>query len=100
MNKAEFVQRLSARTGFTPTFTREFVNDVLEELRTAVTEGESVTFERFGTFEPKQRAPRKGRNPRENVAVPVPAKTIPAFRPSPVFKDLVNANSGHSDSDG
>lgn len=100
MNKGEFVHRLSARTGFTTAFTRDFVDDVLDELRTAVAEGESVAFERFGSFEPKQRAPRKGRNPRENVAVEVPAKTIPVFRPSQTFKDLVNEKNGRTDSDG
>lgn len=43
----------------------------------------------FGTFEVRERAARKGRNPRTGVEIEIPASKSPAFKPGKVFKEFV-----------
>ncbi len=55
----------------------------------AVAQSHSVTLSGFGTFEPKAREPRTGRNPRTGDSVPIPARIVPAFRPGNAFRSAV-----------
>ena len=55
----------------------------------AVAHSDSVTLSGFGTFEPRERKERTGRNPRTGEAVPIPARTVPSFRPGNSFKSAV-----------
>ncbi len=92
MNKADLVDQVAARTGQTKVAAAATIEAMMEVIITAVTEGESVTLSGFGTFEPRERRARTGRNPRTGVAVPIPPKTVPAFRPGNTFKDAVSAD--------
>ena len=92
MNKADLVDQVAARTGQTKVAAAATIEAMMEVIITAVTEGESVTLSGFGTFEPRERRARTGRNPRTGVAVPIPPKTVPAFRPGNAFKDAVSAD--------
>jgi integration host factor subunit beta len=44
----------------------------------------------FGSFRVKDKAARKGRNPRTGETVLVPAKKVAAFKPSNEIGDLLN----------
>lgn len=57
----------------------------LEAIGDALAQGEKVQLTGFGTFEPKKRNARVGRNPHTREAVPIPARIIPSFKPG---KDL------------
>ena len=52
-------------------------------------DGEKVQIIGFGTFEPRERAPRTGRNPKTNTPVPIPAKRVPFFKPGKPLKKMV-----------
>src|SRR5256886_17330992 len=52
--------------------------------------GDKIEIRGFGSFRPRQRQPRVGRNPKTGARVEVPAKKIPYFKPSKELKDLVN----------
>ena len=56
------------------------VNTVFDSITHSLTKGDKVEIRGFGSFRVKQRAPRKGRNPRTGESVQVPAKRIPYFR--------------------
>ncbi len=47
-----------------------------------VAAGNQVVIKGFGTFEPRNRAARLGRNPRTGEEVQIPASTVMGFRPS------------------
>ena len=94
MNKADLVDEISARTGQTKVAVAAAIESMMDVVIGAVADGASVTLSGFGTFEPKERRARTGRNPRTGVAVPIPPKTVPVFRPGNTFKDAV----GDSDS--
>ncbi|HEX2142929.1 MAG TPA: HU family DNA-binding protein [Glycomyces sp.] len=88
MNKAEFVDRIAARTGDRAA-AKEVVDVAIDEIQRAVVKGEKVSFAGFGVFEKRQRAARMARNPRTGDAVKVKKTVVPAFRPGTGFKELV-----------
>ncbi|MGI6042592.1 MAG: HU family DNA-binding protein, partial [Candidatus Alectryocaccobium sp.] len=44
----------------------------------------------FGTFEVRERAARKGRNPQTKKEIMIPASKAPAFKAGKGLKDAVN----------
>ena len=93
MNKADLVDEIAARTGQTKVAVTAVVESLMEAIIGTVADGRSVTLSGFGTFESRQRRARTGRNPRTGVAVPIPPKTVPAFRPGNTFKDAVSEDA-------
>ncbi|MEN3301009.1 HU family DNA-binding protein [Pseudonocardia sp.] len=91
MNKTQLVDALAARLGDRRTASSA-VDGLLEIIIDTVGSGSSVTLTGFGVFEPRARAARVARNPRTGETVPVPATTVPAFRPGTAFKATVQAN--------
>ena len=89
MNKADLVDQVAARTGQTKVAVAAMVEATMECVIGAVSGGESVTLSGFGTFEPRERKARTGRNPRTGEAVPIPPTTVPSFRPGSGFKSAV-----------
>jgi len=43
----------------------------------------------FGTFIIREKRERMGRNPKTGVRVLIPAKRVPAFKPSEMIKGLI-----------
>ena len=56
----------------------------------ALKNGEKVQLVGFGTFEVRQRAARKGRNPQTKAEIKIPASKAPVFKAGKALKDLVN----------
>ena len=90
MNKADLVDQVAARTGQTKVAVAATVEAMMEAIIETVADAGTVTLSGFGTFEPKERRARTGRNPRTGVAVPIPPKTVPVFRPGNTFKNAVS----------
>ena len=90
MNKSQLVDALVERLGDRRTATAA-VEGFIETVIATVKGGESVTLTGFGVFEARARAARTARNPRTGEVVPVPAATVPAFRPGVGFKTAVGS---------
>ena len=96
MNRRELVRALVAQTKL-PVATAARVIDEIFGLPggiipEALRRGERVQVPGFGTFEPRRREARKGRNPRTGREIDVAASTSAAFRPGRALKDsLVGA---------
>jgi DNA-binding protein HU-beta len=89
VNKADLVDQVATRSGQTKVAVAAMVDATMECVIEAVAGGESVTLSGFGTFEPRERKARTGRNPRTGETVPIPPTTVPAFRPGSGFKSAV-----------
>jgi DNA-binding protein HU-beta len=61
----------------------------IDSIMEAVSKGEKVTLVGFGSFEPRERKEREGRNPKTGEAMKIPATKVPAFSAGKLFKDLV-----------
>lgn len=81
MLKEDITTKVCKKT-FLPRHTANAIVDIiLEEIGDAMARGEKVQLTGFGTFEPKKRNARIGRNPHTKEAVPIPARIIPSFKP-------------------
>jgi DNA-binding protein HU-beta len=89
VNKADLVEQVAARTGQTKVTAAAVIEAAMAAVIDSVAAGEAVTLSGFGTFEPRHRKARTGRNPRTGEAVPIPPTTVPAFRPGNAFKAAV-----------
>ena len=69
---------------------KEYYPRTLEVIEKSVAKGKKVTLVGFGTFEPRKRAARTGRNPQTGKELKIPAKTVPAFTAGKKFKTVVN----------
>ena len=62
MNKAQLIEKVAMKAGWTKKDTAKLVNLVLDEIIDCFHAGESVKISGFGNFMVKQKAARVGRN--------------------------------------
>ena len=65
------------------------MTQAITTIQKTVARGKKVTLVGFGTFEPRKRAARTGRNPQNGKPLKIPAKTVPAFSAGKKFKEMV-----------
>ena len=92
MNKGELVEAIAAKAETTKKEADQVLSAAIDVIMSAVADGDKVTLVGFGTFEPRKRAEREGRNPQTGAAIKIPETTVPAFSSGKQFKELV-ANS-------
>ncbi|RLF05581.1 MAG: integration host factor subunit beta [Thermoprotei archaeon] len=89
MTKADLVEIVAERTGFTKTDVHVICDMLLDVIKEVMAEGHNIEIRRFGTFKLKIRKPRKARNPRTGESVPIPERVVPVFKPSNEFKEMI-----------
>jgi DNA-binding protein HU-beta len=89
MNKGELVDAIASKTQASKKDADAVLTATIDAIMEAVASGEKVTLVGFGTFEPRARAARDGRNPQTGKAIKIPATTVPAFSAGKQFKDMV-----------
>lgn len=89
MNKDELVKEVSKKAKVSQKSTADVIAAVLETIEKTVAKGKKVTLVGFGTFEPRKRSARLGRNPQTGAELKIAAKTVPAFSAGKKFKELV-----------
>jgi len=89
VNKAEFVDEIVAKTGWTKREAETALKAVLDTVTDAVASGEKVTLPGFGTFDKRERAARTARNPQTGEAVKVKKTSVPGFKAGAGFKSYV-----------
>ena len=90
MNKAELIAAVAAQTGETKKSAEASVNAIVDVITASLVKGEKVQLVGFGSFETRNRAARKGRNPQTKQEIKIPASKAPVFKAGKAFKDLVN----------
>ena len=68
----------------------QVVDIFFDEIAGRLAEGGRVELRGFGAFSTRERAARKGRNPRTGETVDVPEKSVPYFRPGKEMRRLLN----------
>lgn len=89
MNKTELVSVVSEKTEFSKKESAQIVDAMFASIEEALAKGEKVQLIGFGTFEVRERAARKGRNPQTGAEIEIPASKVPAFKPGKALKDAV-----------
>ena len=89
MNKEELVKAVATSAKLSQKDTAEIISATIETIQKTVSKGKKVTLVGFGTFEPRKRAARVGRNPQTGKEIKIAAKTVPAFSAGKKFKEMV-----------
>jgi len=89
MNKGELIDAIAEKASVTKKEADIVLTSMIDSIMDAVADGQKVTLVGFGTFEPRDRQAREGRNPQTGTAIKIPATTVPAFSAGKAFKDKV-----------
>ena len=90
MNKEELVKEVAKKAKVSQKAAADVLTATLDTVQKTVAKGKKVTLVGFGTFEPRKRAARNGRNPQTGKEIKIPAKTVPVFSAGKKFKEVVN----------
>jgi DNA-binding protein HU-beta len=90
MNKTELIDKMAEKSGLTKKDSEKALSAVLESVEEALINSDKVQLVGFGSFEVKQRAARKGRNPQTMEEINIPESKIPAFKAGKDLKEKIN----------
>ncbi len=98
MTKNDLIEVVAEKTGLTKKDTGEVVNEMIDsimehlgdEAKKPEDDRDKVQLIGFGTFEVRDRSARKGRNPKTNEEITIPARKVPVFRSGKSFKENVD----------
>ncbi|MEP0914440.1 HU family DNA-binding protein [Leptolyngbya sp. GB1-A1] len=90
MNKGELVDKVAEKASVSKKQADAILTAAIDSIMEAVSEGNKVTLVGFGSFEPRQRQEREGRNPKTGEVMTIPAIKVPAFSAGKLFKDKVS----------
>ncbi|MDB8858456.1 HU family DNA-binding protein [Pediococcus acidilactici] len=88
-NKAELVENVAKKANLTKKDATAAVEAVFGSIQDDLKKGDKVQLIGFGTFEVRNRAARKGRNPQTGKEIEIAASKVPAFKPGKALKDAV-----------
>ncbi len=91
MNKAELIDMVSEKADVSKKDADAVLTAVIESIMESVANGDKVSLVGFGSFEPRDRKARDGRNPQTGETIKIPATTVPAFSAGKGFKEKVAA---------
>ncbi|MEM8505622.1 MAG: HU family DNA-binding protein [Cyanobacteria bacterium P01_D01_bin.1] len=89
MNKAELIDMVAEKADVSKKDADVVLTAVIESIMESVAKGDKVSLVGFGSFEPRDRKARDGRNPQTGETIKIPATTVPAFSAGKGFKQLV-----------
>ena len=89
LTKAQIVEEIRQRNGFSRKKSIETVEAMLEIMKESLASGENVLISGFGKFCVKEKRERKGRNPATGESMKIPEANIPKFKPGKKLKDAV-----------
>jgi DNA-binding protein HU-beta len=89
MNKTELVKAVSTQAELTQKDAAKVVDALFETISNTLAKEEKIQLVGFGTFEVRDRAARKGRNPQTGEEIDIAASKVPAFKPGKELKEAV-----------
>ncbi|MDX8360349.1 MULTISPECIES: HU family DNA-binding protein [Bacillaceae] len=89
MNKTEFINAVAEKAELSKKDASKVLEAVTNSISETLKDGDKVSLLGFGTFEVRERAARKGRNPQTGEEIEIAASKVPAFKPGKELKDAV-----------
>jgi len=90
VTRAQLSEAVYEEVGLSRNESAELVEAVLDEIASALAEGDVVKISSFGSFSVRQKGERVGRNPKTGEEVPIQPRRVLVFRASHVLKDRIN----------
>ncbi|HKI51377.1 MAG TPA: integration host factor subunit alpha [Geothermobacteraceae bacterium] len=93
MTKADLIESVYLKTGFSKKESAEIVEMVFDLMKSTLEEGEKIKIAGFGNFVVKSKTSRRGRNPQTGTEIEISSRRILTFKPSQVLKASINQES-------
>jgi len=90
MTKAELIETLANKLPMNKAEAEKAINIVLDDIITALKQGQRVNISGFGTFSVSERQARTGRNPKTGESIQISASRSAKFKPGKQLKDSLN----------
>jgi len=90
VTKADIVEHIYERVGFSKKESAELVERVFDIIKDTLSRGEKVKISGFGNFVVREKNARKGRNPQTGEEIRLDARRVLTFKPSLVLKTVLN----------
>ena len=90
VTKADIVEKVYEKIGFSKKEASELVELVFNTLKNQLQDGEKVKISGFGNFVVRGKNERIGRNPQTGEQIKISARRVLTFRPSQVLKAMLN----------
>ena len=91
MNKGELIDAVAGKANVTKKEADLILSAAIDSIMEAVSSGDKVTLVGFGSFEPRKRQSREGRNPKTGETMTIPETTVPTFSAGKLFKEKVSS---------
>ncbi len=90
MTKADLVENVYLKTGFSKKESADIVEMVFDIMKNTLEAGEKIKIAGFGNFVVKDKSTRRGRNPQTGEEIEISSRRILTFKPSQVLKASIN----------
>ncbi len=90
MTKADIVERIYEKVGFSKKEATDVVESIFEIIKGHLEQGEKIKISGFGNFVLNTKRPRKGRNPQTGEEIVISGRRVLSFKPSPVLRKAIN----------
>jgi len=91
VTKADLIQHLFDVVGINKREAKEVIDLFFLEIANALARGETVKLPGFGTFTPKNKTPREGRNPKTGKSVIIGQRRVATFKSAEPLKIKIQA---------
>ena len=89
MKKDELVQAIADAAGLERADANRALDAFVDVVVRTVASGDRLQVAGLGTFEPRERSAREGRNPQTGETIQIAATTTPGFKAASAFKQAV-----------
>lgn len=90
MTKADIVELIAVKTGFSKKESGVLVELVFETMKSTLIEGENLKITGFGNFRVRVKSDRLGRNPQTGEEITIASRRVLTFKPSTTLKQVIN----------
>jgi len=90
MTKADLIEAVSERVGFSKKEAAEMVEMVFDILKVNLEKQENIKISGFGNFIVRQKNTRKGRNPQTGEEIKISSRNVVTFKTSQVLRNALN----------
>ncbi|HEY1100879.1 MAG TPA: integration host factor subunit alpha [Myxococcota bacterium] len=96
MTKADLVEAVHDAVGFSKKVSSEIVEKVFDTMKETLAAGDDLKISGFGKFDVRKKNARRGRNPKTEEGLIIPARTVVTFKASQVLKAVVAGEAAGS----
>jgi integration host factor subunit alpha len=82
VTRADLIEAVYRKVHLSRAESARLVELVFREITDCLVDGETVKLSSFGSFVVRSKGPRKGRNPKTGVEVPIAPRRVMVFKPS------------------